>query len=176
MLFLQRQDDGYISAQSKGQRMGGEHPAPIIRRATHDEVTAAFALVSEYYEAVGVLVRENLAEFTSQYFGEGAGVWLAYVQDEAVGCVALRKLQTSANSGEIKRMYVRATHRGQGIAGALLAALEKFATAAGYHWLYLDTASSMIEAARFYQRSNYQACEPYNDNPQAALFLRKLLR
>jgi GNAT superfamily N-acetyltransferase len=147
-----------------------------IRRASVKEIRAAFALVAEYYEIVGVLMREELSQFEAQYFGEDSGVWLAFVAGEPVGCIALRRLARDSNCGEIKRMYVRASYRGCGIADSLLAALEKFAMDRGYQWLYLDTTDSMIAATRFYERNAYETCARYNENPQATLFMRKRLQ
>ena len=37
-------------------------------------------LVKEYYEEVGVVAREDRAEFEEQYFAEEAGVWLAMAE------------------------------------------------------------------------------------------------
>jgi GNAT superfamily N-acetyltransferase len=147
-----------------------------VLQAGLDEIEAAYALVKEYYEEVGVVAREDRAEFEGQYFAEGAGVWLAMAEGEAVGCVALRKLGIGPLRGEVKRMYVRSSHRGGGIAESLLGALEAYAMKCGYEWLYLDTADSMVAAARFYRRKSYEDCERYNENPQAALFMRKMLK
>lgn len=147
-----------------------------IHRAQLEEVDVAFALVREYYEQVGVVVREDRAEFEEQYFGDGAGVWLAVVAGEAVGCIALRSLGTGPHCYEIKRMYVRAPHRGCRIAEELLGALEEYSAKYGYEWLYLDTTDSMKAATRFYKRNSYEACERYNDNPQATLFMRKRMK
>ena len=146
-----------------------------VHRAALDEIERAFDLVTEYYEEVGVEVREDLSQFEHQYFVEGAGVWLAAMQGDAVGCVALRELGTRPKCGEIKRMYVRAPYRGKGLADALLQALEEYAAKWGYEWLYLDTMHTMVAAARFYERNSYHRCNRYNDNPQAGLFLRKRL-
>jgi GNAT superfamily N-acetyltransferase len=146
-----------------------------VHRASREEIAPAFELVTEYYEAVGVEAREDRRAFEEQYFVEGTGVWLAVLADATVGCVALRKLSGRPNCGEIKRMYVRASERGNGIADALLEGLEKFAAQYGYEWLYLDTTDSMIAAAKFYQRNSYERCECYNKNPQATLFMRKRL-
>jgi GNAT superfamily N-acetyltransferase len=146
-----------------------------IHRASLDEIEPAFDLVTEYYQAMGVEVREDIDQFEQQYFVEGTGVWLAVTPGEVIGCVALRKLQQQVACGEIKRMYVRAPHRGKGVADSLLKALEEYAANSGYGWLYLDTMHSMVAARRFYERNFYRRCERYNDNPQAGLFLRKRL-
>jgi len=41
--------------------------------------------------------------------------------------------------------------------------------------MYLDTKDDLISAIKFYQRQGYEACERYNDNPQATMFMRKKL-
>ena len=146
-----------------------------VCRATEKQIELAYAIVQEYYEAAAVVVREDREKFEEEYFGEGAGVWLAEVDGQRVGCVALRRLSTKAESGEIKRMYVRSEYRGIGVSRLLLAALEQYATKSGYRWLYLDTAASMKAAANFYRREGFVECEQYNENPQAALFMRKAL-
>jgi GNAT superfamily N-acetyltransferase len=150
-------------------------PTATVHRATFGEIDTAFAFVGEYCEEVGVLARDNRAEFEERYFANGSGVWLAIVGAQTVGCVALRKLAAPENCAEIKRMYVRSAHRGKGIAELLLAALEDYAVKSGYEWLYLDTTDSMIAAARFYERNSYCHCARYNDNPQATIFMRKFI-
>jgi GNAT superfamily N-acetyltransferase len=145
-----------------------------IRRATLAELRDAYSIVSEYYQAAAVQSRETREEFQRYYFCSGAGFWLARSVDNVIGCLALRRL-AEPHSAEIKRMYVRPEARGQGVAQQLLEAAEKFALAAGYHWIYLDTADDMKAAARFYRRNGFQPCERYNNNPQATLFMRKRL-
>jgi len=144
-----------------------------VYRATAEQMELAYGIVQEYYEAAAVQARDGRAEFAQQYFEEGAGVWLAENDGGVLGCVALRRLGERPHSGEIKRMYVRADQRGRGIADALFDALESHAREVGYEWLYLDTAADMVAAARFYERKGFVACEPYNKNPQAAIFMRK---
>jgi ribosomal protein S18 acetylase RimI-like enzyme len=147
-----------------------------IRRALLEELDQAFAMVTEYYEAERVVVREDREAFRQQYFSDDAGVWLASCDGEEVGCIALRRLDAASKSSEIKRLYVRPAYRGRGVADLLLQELEDFARTCGYAWIYLDTAAHMLAAARFYERHQFERCEKYNDNPQAALFMRKRLR
>jgi GNAT superfamily N-acetyltransferase len=147
-----------------------------IYRANPSEFQAAYAIVSEYCEEIGVVVRDDRSAFEREYFGEDAGIWLAEVAGGIVGCIGLHRLQQLESSGEIKRLYVRAAHRGQGIAEALLRALEDYAAEHGYSELYLDSKDDLLAAIRFYQRHGYQPCDRYNDNPQATIFMRKRLR
>lgn len=146
-----------------------------IHRAGLKELDAAYAIVSEYYDAVSVLVRDDRMAFEQEYFADGAGIWLATVDGEIAGCIGLHRLPNLENGAEIKRLYVRPEYRGQGIAEALLAALEAYAIEYGYAALYLDSKSDLMVAIRFYERHGYSPCERYNDNPQATIFMSKLL-
>jgi ribosomal protein S18 acetylase RimI-like enzyme len=165
-LFLQP----YRENLYQGTRMAGFK----IRKVAIEEAERAYALVEEYFQAAKVVAREDRGKFEEEYFAENAGVWAAEIAGELVGCIALRKLTAQgAHIGEIKRMYVRPEYRGQGIAEGLLSALENFARQHGYEELYLDTAADMTAAARLYERCGYERRERYNDNPQAAIFMRK---
>jgi GNAT superfamily N-acetyltransferase len=146
-----------------------------VHRANLSELDTVYAIVSEYYEAIRVVVRDDKEAFEQEYFSEGTGVWLACIHQEIAGCIALRALPHLEKSAEIKRLYVRPTHRKQGIAEALLKALEEYAAEHNYATLYLDTNDDLSAALRFYQSHGYQPCERYNDNPQATIFLQKQL-
>ena len=144
-----------------------------IRRAEMTEIEDAWTIVSEYYAAVSVIAREERQEFEAEYFGDGSGVWLVRRGANVTGCIALRPLAAMPHAGEVKRLYVQPDARGQGIAGLLLAALEEYALAAGYEWLYLDSKDDLEAAIRFYENHGYARCERYNENPQATIFMRK---
>jgi GNAT superfamily N-acetyltransferase len=154
-----------------------------IWRARLEEADAAFCLVREYFEMAGVVLREDRETFVEEYFGEVQGLWMARVEGEWAGCIGLRRLPVpeelkpeDVECAEIKRMYVRGNFRGRGIAARLLEAAENFAREAGYAWIYLDTASEMVAAARLYERNGFVQCALYNENPQAAIFMRKRLK
>ncbi len=148
----------------------------FVRRASLQELDAAFRIVHEYYDAANVVARDTKEEFQEYYFGERSGVWLAILENKVVGCIALRELPELRRGGEIKRMYVQPAYRSHGIAKALLAALEQFAANVGYDLLYLDSAPGMDTAVRFYQHNGYEPCPRYNNNPQANIYLRKKIR
>jgi GNAT superfamily N-acetyltransferase len=144
-----------------------------IRRAEPADFEEAWAIVTEYYDAVDVVIREDRRAFLGFYFSDGAGLWLAQRGQAVTGCIALRRLDNSA--GEVKRLYVRPDSREQGIAGLLLDSLHEYARAVGYEWLYLDSKDDLAAALRFYERRGYSHCARYNDNPQATIFMRKQL-
>jgi len=151
--------------------------APIISvlRATALQADAAFALIEEYYEAIGVVVRDDRAALEHYLAAPDSPIWIATVDALPAGCVMLRPLPQIALAAEVKRLYVRPAFRGLRLAHALMQAAEEYARRAGLHWLYLDTKDDLHAAIRFYLGTGYQSCPRYNDNPQATLFLRKRL-
>ena len=71
-----------------------------IFRAGPDRLYESWAIVTEYYEAVGVVAREDLSAFARLYFGDGSGFWLASGAGNVVGCIALKPLDRFPASAE----------------------------------------------------------------------------
>jgi len=170
-------------ASSGGEQNAAMEPAPEkgqearaeYRRADSTELEAAYGVVTEYYEAMQVVAKESKERFVQDYFGPAAGLWLAWIDGQIAGCIALRAIN-NAETAEIKRMYVRPGWRGHGIAQKLLEQAERFARETGYQRIYLDTTDGMVTAAQLYRRNGYEPCERYNDNPQATIFMMKRLK
>ncbi|MGB0122667.1 MAG: GNAT family N-acetyltransferase, partial [Silvibacterium sp.] len=127
----------------------------------------------EYYQAVSVVQRDTPEAIQEIIDDPHSGVWLAYLEEKAVGCVVLRKLGSVPFAGECKRLYVQPIARGHRIADKLLDAEEDFARSTGLHWIYLDSKDDLKVALALYQKRGYVSCERYNNNPQATIFLRK---
>lgn len=133
----------------------------------------ALDILNEYYDAVHVVQRDRPEDIQNIIDACASGFWLACVGDRPVGCVVLRKLQSIPLAGECKRLYVRPSARGNGIAGMLLDVLEQYARSEGLKWIYLDSYEGLKTAIALYEWRGYQRCERYNDNPQATVFMRK---
>lgn len=133
------------------------------------------ALLDEYYEAVHVVLRDQPSHIESLLNESSSGIWLAYLGEEAAGCVVLRRLHNIPHAAECKRLYVKPSARGHRIADKLLDALERFALSQGTEWIYLDTYDDLKTAIALYERRGYLRCDRYNNNPQATIFLRKKL-
>ena len=146
-----------------------------IRRGTASDAAAAWTILAEYNDAVGVVLRDDAAAFHAYLDGPGA-LWLAQLGAEVVGCVVMRPLPNlGPDACEVKRLYVRTSQRGAGIAAALMDALEAFVRQRGYRFVYLDTFDALAAAVRFYERRGYERIARYNDNPQATIFMRRSL-
>ncbi len=146
-----------------------------ILRASVAHFEEATALLDEYYAAVGVLQPESAETIRSLLGTNEYCLWIAYLEGAPAGCVVLRPLPSVDHAGECKRLYVRPRFRRRGIAEALLDALEAHAGAEGIRWVYLDSKDDLDVAIRMYKKRGYQPCEPYNQNPQATIYLRRPL-
>lgn len=105
-------------------------------------------------------------------YGEPRGrLWLALCGGEAAGCVALHPL--SAESGELKRLYVRPAFRGRGLGRALTERIIADARRIGYREMLLDTLPFLTEAIALYRALGFREIPQYNDSPMCeAVYLR----
>lgn len=77
----------------------------------------------------------------------------------AVGCGAMKEYEEGIM--EIKRMFVPADKRGNGIAGKILIELQLWAKELGYKKCILETGDKMIEAIGLYKRNDFQIIPNY---------------
>ncbi|POX36974.1 GNAT family N-acetyltransferase [Streptomyces sp. Ru73] len=92
---------------------------------------------------------------------------------EPGGCAGVRLL--SADTAELKRMYVRPGLRGSGGSAGLLAAAEAAARGMGARRIRLDTRLDLVEAVAFYRRSGFVEIPAYNEGPYAQIWFEKRL-
>ena len=86
--------------------------------------------------------------------------FLARRHGAAVGCGGVALFPDFA---EVKRMFVRGTARGQGVADALLARIEDEVRGAGLSMLRLETGTRQIAAMRLYIRTGFRECPAFGD-------------
>ena len=88
---------------------------------------------------------------------------LALDAGEPVACGALREIDVQ--TAELKRLYVRPSHRGAGLGRKLTVLLIDAARHEGYRAIRLDTLPTMREAHRLYEQLGFREIEPYRVNP-----------
>jgi len=119
---------------------------------------------------IGLMIVDSLIAGLPGAYGPPRGdLILAFADDEVVALGALRELDP--NVGEIKRIYVRADHRGPEFGPRLTQALLDRAAELGYERVRVDTLASMTAAIQFYQEMGFRPIPPYWPHPAAgALF------
>lgn len=86
-------------------------------------------------------------------------VVVAYQEGRPVGCGAVKPYEDGTM--EVKRMWVEPAHRGQGIAKAVLAALEGWARELGMRRCILETGKKQPEAIALYTTNGYALMPSY---------------
>ena len=79
-----------------------------------------------------------------------------------------------ASTGEVKRLWVHGSARGQGLARRLMTAIETEARTMGLTKLKLDTNSALSEALALYRAMGWRETAPYTGTP-ADVWLEKPL-
>jgi ribosomal protein S18 acetylase RimI-like enzyme len=137
------------------------------------------ALFREYAAGLGFDLafqgfEAELAELPGEYAPPGGALLLARDETEAVGCVALRPIDSK--TCEMKRLYVRPSGRGAGLGKRLADAILDEARRRQYLRMRLDTVPAMANALALYRRMGFREIEAYRFNPiQGALYMEVVL-
>ncbi|WP_215448631.1 helix-turn-helix domain-containing GNAT family N-acetyltransferase [Streptomyces sp. ATCC 21386] len=107
--------------------------------------------------------------------GDSGAFLVAYEEELAVGCGALRTLDAGARIGEIKHVWVHPDARRLGLARRLLGELEREAAERGLGVVRLDTHAALTEAQAMYRACGYREIPRYNDDVYGAHFFEKRL-
>jgi putative acetyltransferase len=142
---------------------------PLIRDARNDEAEAMRRLLRDYERSIGIDLcfqdfEDELEKLPGEYAAAVKGAFLVADDGEAlVGCVALRAF--SAESCEMKRLYVDPRARGTGLGRELVESVLDRARSFGYEKMLLDTLPSMQTAQILYRRIGFAETRPYRQNP-----------
>ena len=88
--------------------------------------------------------------------------------------MALRQIEPKI--AEMKRLFVRPSHRGNGLGRQLVESVIDEARKRGVERIRLDTTPTMTEAIQLYGKLGFRKIEPYRHNPiEGAIYLELLL-
>ncbi|MDO3625565.1 GNAT family N-acetyltransferase [Mucilaginibacter sp. BT774] len=102
-------------------------------------------------------------------------VLIAYSNGLPAGCGCFKQFDDT--SAEIKRMFVKNTERGQGIAYKILSELERWAKESGFKDTILETGDKQHEAIALYQKLGYVITSNYGQysDLETSICMRKEL-
>ena len=147
----------------------------IVPADRPERVAAARHLFEEYAAALAFDLAfqgwtEELRTLPGAYAPPGGVLLLLMEGENALGCVALRRLDEEA--AEMKRLYLRPEARGRGFGSTLAEAVLGEARRLGYRRVRLDTVPGMEAAQAIYHTLGFRAIPPYRENPiRGAAFL-----
>jgi GNAT superfamily N-acetyltransferase len=143
-------------------------PLRIVPAMGPDDMKTAMELFREYRDYLDVDLcfqdfENELNNLPGAYSPPSGALFLAWLGDDAAGCVALKKVD--ATTCEMKRLYVRPTCRGHGIGRALATRIMDAAVGLGYTEMVLDTLDRLQGAMALYESMGFRKTSPYYHNP-----------
>ena len=146
---------------------------------TQSQLVCVRQLFVEYSDSLGISLcfqnfEQELATLPGKYAPPKGALLLAYDEDLAIGCVALRELDK--NICEMKRLYVRPPWRKCGAGRALAVAIIAAASQIGYQRMRLDTLGTLAPAISLYHSLGFQEIPAYYENPNdSVVFMEHVL-
>ena len=151
----------------------------ITQAETADQITEAKTLFREYEAWLGMDLcfqgfEAEIAALPGKYAMPEGRLYLAYVDDNLAGCIALRKLEDDIC--EMKRLFVRDGFRGAKVGVTLIEKLIADAREIGYNRMRLDTyPPKMGKAVKLYESHGFVPIPPYYDNPHSDVLFMELV-
>lgn len=108
---------------------------------------------------------------------EGVVFFVARVGGVPSGCGGILFVAEDGGYGEVKRMYVRPGHRGEGVGRAVLLRLLEEARSRGVRVVRLETGIDQVEAIGLYESVGFRKCPPfgpYRDDPLSPCYELRL--
>jgi len=152
----------------------------IIYARSPQEIQEARRLFREYEAFLNVDLcfqqfEAELANLPGKYAPPSGTLLLAMDGHRAVGCGALRRWGARQDRiCEMKRLYVCAETRSQGIGGQIARRLIREGVCLGYSTMLLDTLDRLESAVHLYESLGFVRTKPYYHNPLAGVVYWKL--
>lgn len=145
-----------------------ERDVEFVRGEGNENLDEVRQLFRAYAESLEIDLcfqnfEEELKDLPGKYAAPEGAIFLAHVDGESVGCIALRK--SSEGIAEMKRLYVRDGYRGLHLGKKLVTIILEEAARLNYRYIRLDTLSTMKEAVGLYRSFGFYEIESYIYNP-----------
>lgn len=106
----------------------------------------------------------ELEKLPAKYAEPEGSIFLAKVNGQPAGCIALWKLEDGVC--EMKRLFVKSEFQGLGLGKMLANRLIEEAKIKGYSIMKLDTLKRLQPANYLYKSLSFIETSPYNFNPE----------
>jgi GNAT superfamily N-acetyltransferase len=112
---------------------------------------------------------KDLRDIAATYAPPGSCFLVAVASGQVVGCGGILRL--SERDCELRRLYVLAEHRRQGIAASMMGVLLPFVRKGGYRRILLEIRPEMEEDIRHYARFGFVHLTDKDDLPRPGTFM-----
>jgi N-acetylglutamate synthase-like GNAT family acetyltransferase len=114
---------------------------------------------AEFQIPITLADQPDLLDIPGFYQRGNGNFWIARSEGAVVGTIAL--LDIGNAQGALRKMFVKASHRGRelGVARLLLASLLQWAFSSGLRTIYLGTTARFLAAHRFYEKHGFLEVE-----------------
>jgi DNA-binding MarR family transcriptional regulator/GNAT superfamily N-acetyltransferase len=137
-------------------------PRARIRRMRAGDLGWAFMRQAEIYRSefgyapvFETYVARGLPPFLDAFDARRDALWVAEVDGERAGCIAIQHDPGRAGWAKLRWYFVEAHARGHGLGSRLLATSLGFARKAGYRGIYLWTVDDLAAARRQYEGAGF---------------------
>ena len=150
----------------------------IVQAESSEHIQTVRELFREYESWLGIDLcfqgfEEELQSLPGRYEPPDGRLFIASVDEEPAGCIAMRKLDDGIC--EMKRLYLRPDFRGHVLGNTLIDKLIKEARSAGYERMRLDThPPKMGKAVSLYESYGFRQIPSYYDNPNTDVLFMEL--
>lgn len=136
----------------------------ILQAISQEEFDEAIKLFKEYANAINFDAGFKnfyleIATLNTQYSPPEGCLLLAYKNNEAVGCIVVRKMQQGV--AELKRFYVKPDFRQFKIGAKLLESAISNAKQLHFQYLRLEVIPTLTKAKELYHSFGFYSIEPY---------------
>ena len=150
----------------------------ILQTHNDEMVGEARGLFREYETWLGMDLcfqnfEQEVAELPGKYAPPSGRLYLAYVDNQLAGCIAMRAIGDGVC--EMKRLFVRDGFRGARVGVQLIERLIEEARSEGYKQMRLDTfPPKMGKAVSLYESHGFRTIPPYYNNPHEGVLFMEL--
>lgn len=111
--------------------------------------------IEEFGVATSAEKQPDLRDIQTFYQGGVGNFWLAFVEDELVGTIAIKDVGDGVCA--LRKMFVKKAFRGKphGVAGKLMTTLLDWSRENGVREIYLGTVDVYHAAHRFYEKNGF---------------------
>jgi GNAT superfamily N-acetyltransferase len=128
--------------------------------ADRDDVLAFIVAIQRGEFGIEITAEDqpDLADVAGAYQAGGGEFWVARAGGEVAGTIAA--IRIAGDAVALRKMFVAAAHRGDGLAARLMETLVAWGRAECVRTIYLGTTSVMSAAHRFYAKHGFAPVEP----------------